>query len=397
MATKVKRRKRKYGEINGEKVQYAGCLRYVNNYIVYTNIGGSQRSKRISIEKYSTDENAKEAAILYATKTKEEKQLVKNGRILKEEYYEFQLRRPKRENRKFHVKNFTNKSEAEKAALNYQIDRSTKLNLNKSMGLATIPIEDQQKMAAWVDGDGCIHIYKSEHPNIQNTFRYNVSVSVGQSCDAEMPYVIKMIKYTYAGKVYTKRGKGNVRKMWQVKIHGNITDLLRSLEKLCVLKYQQATIALACLNETNLSKCEQYYQELKALKKIYETVTIDRSRITIDWIGSFYDAEGTVGVYGRNLTVSYAQESSNALLQAINEFHYARCRKFGTISNGELRYNGRLAAIITDHLLSSTSCISKRPQLELAKKFWVLQCEGKQETEKEREDIEIQIKKLKRL
>lgn len=398
MATEVKRRKRKYGEINGEKVRYAGCLRYVNNYTVRFEGNGNRKITSFSIEKYKSDENAKEAAIEYANKYKEEKKLSKDGRILKEEYYEFQIMRPKRESKKFYVRNFTSKEEAEHAALTHQMNRSNALRRCKPLGEINISVEDQRKMAAWVDGDGCIHITRSKHPHIPNTLRYQVSVSVAQSCDTKIPSIIKIIQERYAGRIYTKPRKGNVRKIWEVKISENIA-LLESLEKYCALKYRQATLALACSREVRREKCDEYYQDLKRSKKlyVYETIAIDRSRITPDWIGSFFDAEGTVGVYHRKLVVSYAQKSSQRLLKAIEEYHYERCKIRGIVYEGKLKYNGRMAAIIVDDLLSVQSCIIKRPQLELAKRFMILQKEGNAESEEEKEHIVTEMKRLKRL
>lgn len=246
----------------------------------------------------------------------------------------------------------------------------------------------------------------------ENEYVYTLIVCFIQAQDSGVPEVLNIIRSNYGGRIHERppaKDDTQRRTRWALVIErneGNLTMLLMHLSKHCVLKSKQAAIALNFLNDLNngnVDKFEEYYNEMKRLKELieYRKVEIDTTRITPNWLAGFFDAEGSVAVYNRSLRLVFTQKSSLSLLRAINNYFQSKHHVHGWIHEKDsyfLVYCSRSAAIVIEDLLMASPTV-KRKQLELAKRYQQLQSliNGKRQknTKKERDEIAQELVRLK--
>lgn len=408
--TKSNRRKRRYIETE-EGVKFAGSsITYRHRYAVFAN--STKYIKGFNVRKFNSVEEAKKAACdLIKSCTESQDVKIRNQKytLREEHYYVFLLTNPK-ECKHFSVKDFNNnKDDAHKAVIEYEKQRLMELHPPLAARSAPVSIEHQQFMAGFCDGDGMIRIVKSEYKNKNNSkYTYSPFVQFSQSQDSEIPEILNLIQNIYSyGRTLSCPRNGNKRKAWKLIYYSQFcTELLQHLAAHCILKANQAKIALQCWNDIDngdFSKCEDYYQTLTKLKDEYQEVKIDEKRINPHWLCGFFDAEGCVGVYRQNRTGSYglqlhfAQKSSPALLEAIQRYYTTQVETTGSISKEKdtLRYYSSNARPIMHDLLKCNPIV-KRRQLEIAQKFFEITGKADEEAREKRKQISMELKRLKR-
>lgn len=115
-------------------------------------------------------------------------------------------------------------------------------------------IEDWARLAAFIDGEGCIDI-----PRQVNTHRkplLHISHRLRVTVTNTDPRLTQWLKATFGGKTYAMKRQNRSRICFQWKVFGKEAEsLLRSCAHLLVIKKEQADIAFA-LRETYTKKAK---------------------------------------------------------------------------------------------------------------------------------------------
>lgn len=409
--THINRRKRRHFETEEGIKSSGSIISYHHYYIVYIK-SNNQHIETFTVSKFNSSKDANKAASDLAKRLNDSKDNTSKCTysVRERHYYQFRLKKPK-QCKSFNLKDFANNKEnAYKAAVEYERKR---LDEFYPRIVPMVSIEHQQLIASFCDGDGCISIVKSECKSRKSgaiRYSYLPAVQFSQSQNNGEPDILKFIQNTYScGRLYSVPPTLNHRRQWKLAYHGDTcSTLLEHLAAHCILKANQANIAIQCwkdLYNRDFTKCEEYFQAISKLKDEYQEVKINETRITPQWLCSFFDAEGTVGVYKKKnqpgcyfLQLGFAQKSSIAILESIQKYYKNQLETTGSIGKKEgiLIYAGKNAAAIIDDLLKATSIVKKQ-QLQIAKRFYDLTERRDQEAAEERKMIEIDLKQLKRL
>jgi hypothetical protein len=181
----------------------------------------------------------------------------------------------------------------------------------KDLGFLHTEDVSDEYVGGIMDGDGCISIDK----------RYQLQVCIGQSCNQESPLVIEYLNHRFGNRIDShERININTRKVHRITLTGeNARIILNCMRATCALKKDQAEIAMDFL-DGRLSKSEAYAYLLQAKElKVYKTVEIDRSRLTLPYIAGLFDAEGCVQIAHTGLQINLAQKQSPRILYALAE------------------------------------------------------------------------------
>jgi hypothetical protein len=211
-----------------------------------------------------------------------------------------------------------------------------------------IPLEVQQYIAGFFDGDGNIALQKD---------KCSVYCKLSQSHSGGLPPVFAFVQKYIHGKTSTRGVRDNEDRFRRPEhemcfYEHECSTLLRIIRDHGTIKRPQADIALSFMTErqkrarwvngTEFDEvAEQARFKLKSLKKQYADVEIDPVRLSDAYIAGLFDAEGHVGVNkgadGRfSKILSITQLGCPAILPAIREVMATQVQ-CSTTTPGKLR------------------------------------------------------------
>ena len=245
----------------------------------------------------------------------------------------------------FNFSKFSSKDDALLAAEVFLQENSDELELTVTQRVKNITVEQKQFFAGAFDGDGCI------------LFSNKLQAQVAQSSsDENPPALLTEFRDCFGGNVtgpYTRNrvGKyGSHKPEYRFCVTGKqCKPLLEVIAQYGIIKAPQAIMGLECLSRgLNRSinpilllsvKDKTYYKKMFTKAKTeYDSVPIDKSKITDAWMAGFFEAEGTIGYHGTEveyahcLYLSFTQHGCLRLLDEINE----QIGNVGAINHGQL-------------------------------------------------------------
>jgi len=166
-------------------------------------------------------------------------------------------------------------------------------------------------IVGFLDGDGCLRLVKD---------KTSATVAIGQAhTEDEPPATLQRIHRYYGGSFNKQHGQNGARQKWYLRISqcaGNHT-LVRAIANHGVIKAPQAALLIKFFNEGMVNR-EYTYKRLALLKKRYNEITVDASRLTAAYISGLFDAEGCVMIkVDSHCRLQIAQQSSPPMLRAI--------------------------------------------------------------------------------
>jgi hypothetical protein len=214
----------------------------------------------------------------------------------------------------------------------------------------------KQYLAGFFDGDGSITVEKIKGGY---TLRIKFSQSNEKFIDTIKNY------YPYLHKSEYKRNY-NSRKEFELRASGiQIKPLVHDLLQYSILKNDQLIQANHFFELINIKnkhdEKEKIYLKLKELKTINENKPYER--LTIPYIAGLFDAEGSIGIYGKTLRVKLTQKSNIVILQKIAEI-YGNINK---IDNYSISFYGKKSFVFLNN--AKEYCIYKNPQILVALKY----------------------------
>ncbi len=285
-------------------------------------------------------------------------------------------------------------AKAKEAAEDYMRQQSNHLGIT-TRRIADVPEDFRRYMAGFCDGDGCISLH------IQNN-SHTVQVEFGQSRNESIPPVLNRLQSYYGGGITSntkaKRRRTWQRTAWRLIIHGHHAEkILIDLVNFCVLKHQQAEIALNCVrargNMTYDFKTSQ--TQLCLLKNEYMKAELQASQISLPFLAGFFDAEGYIGLTSTLcLRAMIAQKSCPPLLYMITAF-LSTLGVSSSVDKDEkvvVLYGGEVDKLCK---LLLPFVIVKKPQLKLGIEFRALQLNNDKSDRKK--EISAEMKRLKRV
>jgi hypothetical protein len=237
--------------------------------------------------------------------------------------------------------------------------------------LATVPLEIQQHIAGFFDGDGHVGMYRGA----------SLHVIFGQSSESGVPPVLIHIQNYYGGTMHeaTPDEKAPNRKpayYLQIVHRRELKIVLEALNKYCILKRPQVVDALAWLKSIpdgtkKVSRDDPARRELeiklKAYKDDYHSVEVDSNKFTTPYLAGHVDADGSVTISG-SLILVIAGKTRPQFLAAIKNL-----RGNGAVEGDRAHYRCRgddAKAFISEILPHS---IVKKEQMMIGLKWRQLQ------------------------
>jgi len=231
-------------------------------------------------------------------------------------------------------------------AIKWKHDQSDAMNQTRRWSASYIDqglmISDEvhQYIAGFFDGDGSISCTSE-----------TLQIKFHQSQNDGVPPVLVFIQKHYGGMLQAR-----VRK-YRLQSRVEHTLLIRAsnnyavagfLVKFASLKYLHAQMALEWNGAAgNVVSKKQISERLKIAhtQDKYHLVEIDQARLTDSYLAGLFDADGSIGAYTHDLSVTFAQKSSTLLLECIqNVFQVVSC-----IDDYRLTFSSRssIVAVLT--------------------------------------------------
>jgi len=262
-------------------------------------------------------------------------------------------------------------------------------------------ISDTEKrwICGFCDGDGSLLLGISK--NKDGSFRLTPEIMFAQSQNDGIPVVLLKIQELYGGCLKKIKPKYNWQRFMHrlcIKRKENVIGILNILIQFSALKYNQAEYLKCILNVESSFPTFKVANEkiniLKCMHHSYNQVKIDESRLTQEYIGGLFDAEGCIYLSKKGkFTVSITQKGSPVLLQKIAQQYNGKLR----LRQDEVEWWYKNAKSILEILKSN--CFGKLNQVKEGLKVVETLCDPKEtglSKKRKMEDREVLYDNLKR-
>lgn len=222
----------------------------------------------------------------------------------------------------------------------------------------SVPDDEFKKyLAGFFDGDGSVTLEKQNGG-------FCLRIKFSQSNKDMLEHIQSYYPFLRLGGGPRREG---CKPEYELRAGGKqISPLLDDLISRTIIKQKQLLLAKEYLNlirvqNANAKKHEMY----EAMKKLKNEVTIERSyeRINKYYIAGLFDAEGSIGLYGKTMRLKITQKSDHELLRRINIFY----NNTTSINNHACCFYCNSCIPVIQDIIDT--CVYKKPQLEIALSF----------------------------
>lgn len=258
--------------------------------------------------------------------------------------------------------------------------------------------EDQQYVAGFIDGDGCIEL---KYPDKSHPLPLPI-ITIAQSHNAGEPPELLYIQKHFGGRIYlVGKAKENLRARWQLRILvlTEVELLLGVMLKHGVVKSDQARYALEYLRKRRTNILESV-EAIKSAKTNYQNIEIDSDRLTPAYLAGIFVAEGSVCLVRQSSTQDYDIRSNIAQASCVR-FLYAIHEKigFGSVNGGKINFACAQTIKLLEMIQPYLKDCQKKPQVEAILTFVATRTTrpSYKRTAKEIETMECVANELKKL